>query len=118
MLSKYKSLIKIYDSVNSIVYRGLRVKDDKPVILKMIKEYYPAPEELTRYRQEYDIISRLSDIDGVINVYSLEKYQNTLMMCLEDFGGESLHVIDIPIAIQITEILAGCEAQSSTQYYS
>jgi len=27
-------------------------------------------------------------------------------MSLEDFGGESLHAIDIPIAIKITDILA------------
>jgi predicted ATPase/signal transduction histidine kinase/DNA-binding NarL/FixJ family response regulator/tRNA A-37 threonylcarbamoyl transferase component Bud32 len=112
MLSKYKSLTKIYDKANSIIYRGLRVKDDKPVILKVIKDNYPTPEELTRYRQEYDIISRLSDIDGVINAYSLEKSQNTLMICLEDFGGESLNVIDIPIAIQITEILAQIHQQN------
>ena len=106
MYSKYHSLTKIYDSTNSIVYRGKRIKDDKPVILKILKEDYPTPDELTRYRQEYDITRLLSHLNGVINAYYIEKYQNSLIMCLEDFGGESLHAIDIPIAIQITEILA------------
>ncbi len=108
MYSKYKSLTKIYESVNSIVYRGKRIKDDKPVILKILKEDYPTSDELNRYRQEYDIIRRLSHLNGVVNAYYIEKYQNTLMMCLEDFGGESLknHAIDIHMAIQITEILA------------
>ncbi len=106
MFSKYKSLTKIYESANSIVYRSQRIEDDKPVILKILKQDYPTPDELTRYRQEYDITRRLSDLNGVVNVYHLEKYQNSLMICLEDFGGESLHTIDIPIAIQITEILA------------
>jgi predicted ATPase/signal transduction histidine kinase/ActR/RegA family two-component response regulator len=106
MYSKYHSLTKIYESINSIVYRGQRVEDDKPIILKILKEDYPSPDELKRYRQEYDITRHLSDLYGVINAYHLETYQNSLMICLEDFGGESLKTIDIPIAIQITEILA------------
>jgi serine/threonine protein kinase len=64
MYSKYHSLTKIYESVNSIVYRGKRIEDDKPVILKILKQDYPIPEELTRYRQEYDITRRLENIDG------------------------------------------------------
>ncbi|WP_083234926.1 hybrid sensor histidine kinase/response regulator [Candidatus Marithrix sp. Canyon 246] len=112
MYSKYHSLIKIYESVNSIVYRGKRIEDDQPVILKILKEDYPTPEELTRYRQEYDITRRLSHLHGVINAYEIDKYQNSLMMCLEDFNGESLHAIDIPIAIKITEILAQIHQQN------
>jgi len=112
MYSKYHSLTKIYDSTNSIVYRGNIIEDDQPIILKILKEDYPTPEELTRYRQEYDITRRLENIDGVVNAYHLEKYQNSLMMCLEDFGGESLNTIDIPIAIQITEILAQIHQQN------
>jgi predicted ATPase/signal transduction histidine kinase/CheY-like chemotaxis protein/tRNA A-37 threonylcarbamoyl transferase component Bud32 len=112
MYSKYKSLTKIYESVNSIVYRGKRIEDDKPIILKILKQDYPTPDELARYRQEYDITRRLSDLNGVANVYHIEKYQNTLMMCLEDFGGKSLNAIDIPIAIQITEILAQIHQQN------
>jgi predicted ATPase/signal transduction histidine kinase/CheY-like chemotaxis protein len=112
MYSKYHSLTKIYESVNSIVYRGKRIEDDKPIIIKLLKEDYPTPDELTRYRQEYDITRRLSDLNGVANVYDLEKSQNTLMMCLEDFGGKSLDFIDIPIAIKITEILAQIHQQN------
>jgi len=112
MYSKYHSLTKIYDSTNSIVYRGNRIEDDKPVILKILKEDYPTPEELTRYRQEYDITRRLSHLHGVVNAYEIDKYQNSLMMCLEDFGGESINFIDIPIAIKITEILAQIHQQN------
>jgi predicted ATPase/signal transduction histidine kinase/CheY-like chemotaxis protein/tRNA A-37 threonylcarbamoyl transferase component Bud32 len=108
MYSKYKSLTKIYENANSIVCRSQRVEDDKSVILKILKQDYPTSDELNRYRQEYDITSRLSHLDGVVKAYDIEKYQNTLMICLEDFGGESLknHIIDIPIAIQISDILA------------
>jgi len=86
----YQISKKIYDSANSLVYRALRNKDNQAIILKYLKEDYPSPEELTRYRQEYDITHRLADLDGVVKVYSLEKHKNTLVMCMEDFGGESL----------------------------
>jgi predicted ATPase/signal transduction histidine kinase/tRNA A-37 threonylcarbamoyl transferase component Bud32 len=89
-LANYQILSKIYESDNSLVYRAIRKEDKQPVILKVLKENYPTPEELTRYRQEYDITRRLASVDGVINAYSLFKHQNTLVMCLEDFGGESL----------------------------
>ncbi len=86
----YKIKSQVYESANSLVYQGFRNQDNQSVILKILKEDYPSPKELTRYQQEYSITHSLSDIDGVVNVYSLEKYQNTLVMCFEDFGGESL----------------------------
>ncbi len=85
----YKIIQQIYESSNSLVYRGLREEDDLPVILKVLKEDYPTPTKLTQYRQEYDITRNLN-IEGVIKAYGLEKYQNTLVIILEDFGGESL----------------------------
>jgi serine/threonine protein kinase len=113
MYSKYNSLTKIYESTNSIVYRSQRVEDDKSVILKILKQDYPTPDELARYHQEYDITRRLSDLHGVINVYNLEKYENTLMMCLEDFGGESLHAIDIPIGLSMSKFYIKCRSHPS-----
>jgi len=89
-LPNYQILTPIYESANSLLYRGIRQKDNQPVILKVLKQDYPSPEELTRYRQEYDITRRLANVEGVTNTYSLEKHQNTLVMSLEDFGGDSL----------------------------
>ncbi|MBD1810021.1 AAA family ATPase [Microcoleus sp. FACHB-SPT15] len=80
---------KIYESANSLVYRGIREGDRTPVILKILKEDYPSPTELTRYKQEYEI-TRSLNIEGAIKVYSQQNYQRSLVMLLEDFGGESL----------------------------
>lgn len=35
-------------------------------------------------------MTRSLDIEGVVKAYALEKYQNSLVMILEDFGGEFL----------------------------
>ena len=82
-LPNYQIGTQIYESANSIVYRGVRTEDNQPVILKILKEDYPTPEELTRYRQEYEITHHLN-LDGVVKTYGIEKYQNTLVIILED----------------------------------
>ncbi|MBH8563969.1 AAA family ATPase [Nostoc sp. CENA67] len=80
---------KIYESSASLVYRGLGVQDNRSLIVKMLKQDYPSPQELTRYKQEYEI-TRSLNIAGVIKAYSQQDYQRTLVILLEDFGGESL----------------------------
>ncbi|OUL36061.1 AAA family ATPase [Nostoc sp. 106C] len=79
---------KIYESSNSLVYRGIR-DDGVGIIVKILKQDYPSPQELTRYRQEYKI-TRSLNLEGVIKAYSQQDYQRTLVILLEDFGGESL----------------------------
>ena len=112
----YNILKKIYESPNSFVYRASQEQDNRAVILKVLKQDYPTPAELTRYKQEYEITRGL-DLDGVVNVYGLEPYQRTLVMILEDFGALSLKQgllessadFSLPeflkIAIKTTEIL-------------
>jgi serine/threonine protein kinase len=79
---------KIYESANSLVYRGI-TDDGLAIVIKILKQDYPSPQELTRYRQEYQI-TRSLDIEGVIRAFSQRDCQRTLVMLLEDFGGESL----------------------------
>ncbi|HBB33188.1 MAG TPA: serine/threonine-protein kinase PknK, partial [Cyanobacteria bacterium UBA9273] len=80
---------KIYESRSSLVYRGTREVDAREIVIKLLKQDYPSPQELTRYRQEY-AITRSLDVEGVIRAYSQQDYQRTLVILLEDFGGESL----------------------------
>ncbi len=88
-LANYLLTEKIYESVNSEVYRGIRESDEQNFIIKFLKQDYPTPQELTRYKQEYQILRQLN-LDGVVKAYGLESYQKTLAIVLEDFGGSSL----------------------------
>ncbi|NEO72377.1 serine/threonine-protein kinase PknK, partial [Moorena sp. SIO3H5] len=88
-LNGYQVNTKIYESSNSIVYRGIRDNDHQSVIIKVLKQDYPTESELTRYKQEYQLIHSLN-FTGVIKAYDLYKYQNTLIITFEDFGGDSL----------------------------
>jgi len=81
----------LYESANSLIYRAIREADNQPIILKLLKESYPTPQELVRYRTEYRITQELKE-PGIVQVYDLQKYQNSLVMFVEDFGGESLKI--------------------------
>ncbi|MEY3870021.1 MAG: hypothetical protein RLZZ338_3912, partial [Cyanobacteriota bacterium] len=111
IISGYRIVSRIYESANSEVYRAIRESDGQRVILKILKQDYPTPAELTRYKQEYEL-TRTLNIEGVVKVYGLEKYQNTLVMFLEDFGGESLkklldnHLLTIGEFLSISQKLA------------
>jgi serine/threonine protein kinase len=105
---------QIHESANSLVYRGIRQFDQQPMILKLLKADYPTPSQLIHYRQEYETLRKLN-LEGVVKVYDLQNYQNTLVMLLEDFDGESLKIWlskkpfslseFLPIALQITQSL-------------
>lgn len=115
----YQISHKIYESANSLIYQAFFKSANQPIILKILKENYPTPSELTRYKQEYEV-TRSLDSDGVIKAYDLQRYANSLVMLLEDFGGASLKLLTcnykftlqefLSIAIKTTESLAAIHA--------
>ncbi len=106
---------KIYESSRSLVYQGIPESDRQEVILKILNFDYPSPKHLATYRQDYELINSLN-IPGVIEAYSIEKYNNTLIIIFEDFGGESLKIVTykqkialkdfLKIGIKLTDTLA------------
>ncbi len=88
-ISGYKTGKKIHESTNSLVYRGYRETDNQPVILKILKDVYPPPEEIARLKREYEFTNKIN-VAGIVNVYKLDKDQQHWFMVLEDFDGESL----------------------------
>jgi len=116
-MKNFSNLTQIYESNNSIVYRARRESDGEPVIIKLLKQEYPSPEEVICYKQEYEIAHSLN-INGVVKAYNLEKYLNRWLIIFEDFGGESLNQLRknqkvspnledfLKLAIKIAETLA------------
>ncbi|NEP53941.1 MAG: serine/threonine protein kinase, partial [Moorea sp. SIO3C2] len=79
----------VYHGSRTVVYRGTRSNDNKPVVLKLLNNPYPSFQELVQFRNQYTIAKNL-DHPGIIQIYSLESYQNTLVLVMEDFGGISI----------------------------
>ncbi|HEY9742628.1 MAG TPA: protein kinase, partial [Coleofasciculaceae cyanobacterium] len=118
-ITDYQIIDKIYESDNSLVYQAILNQDNQPIILKILKQDYPTPAELTRYKQEYEI-TRSLNLNSVVKAYDLQRYQNSLAMLLEDFGGKSLKswILEhqftlkefLTIAIKIAESLGAIHA--------
>ena len=113
-INDYHLVEHLYESANSMIYRGQSRLKSHAVIIKILKQDYPSATELTQYRQEYEITRGLN-VEGIIQVYGLEPYARTLAIILEDIGGKSLQNWFggqalppdqfLPLAIQIVKIL-------------
>ena len=100
----YEILETIYEGARTVVYRGKLNREQQLVIIKVLKAEYPALEEITRLRQEYTITKNI-ECQGIVKAYSLEKYQNTFALILEDFGGQSLSQFLTTNQLRLTEVL-------------
>ncbi len=106
---------KLSENYNSSVFRGLQVEKALPVIIKVLKGEYPKPERIARFTREYEILRDLH-LESTIKAYSLENYNNSCAIIMEDFGGESIKKIlekkrlglkeFLILSIRITDILA------------
>ena len=112
--SKYKIIEKISDSLDIVVCRAMEVANERMVILKILKYESSNIEYITEFKHEYEI-SKSLNLPGVIQVYGLENYENTIALVLEDIGGQNLkqfidrsrlNIIDcLKLAIQLTDII-------------
>ena len=85
----YQVTEKIYESGRSIVYRAQHLEDGRSVILKTLKEEYPLPEDILRYRREYETIQSLN-FEGTPRPAGLVKINNRVVLITEDIGGRDL----------------------------
>lgn len=88
-LPGYRITEAIYESAKTLVCRGQRISDEKPVAIKLLWSEYPSFKELVQFRNQYTITKNLN-FPGIIKTYSLENYHNGYALVMEDFGGVSL----------------------------
>ena len=80
---------RIYESRHTLVLRAKRL-DGTTVVLKTVKTRGKTAVNIGRLRHEYDVISALAPVPGIIRVHALEKAAHGHMLVLEDFGAVSL----------------------------
>ncbi|MBD2009503.1 trifunctional serine/threonine-protein kinase/ATP-binding protein/sensor histidine kinase [Microcoleus vaginatus ZQ-A3] len=89
-LTGYEILDRIYSGNRTLVYRAFRTGDKQPVAIKVLRSQYPSFSELVQFRNQYTIAKNLN-LPGIIETYSLEPYQNSYALVMEDFGGVPLN---------------------------
>ncbi|MFY0575878.1 ATP-binding protein [Cystobacter fuscus] len=114
VLQGYTVTETIREGASTIVFRALRERDGRPVILKMPSTEHPALRDLERLRSEYELGMRVGGV-AAVKPYSLERSRDRLVLILEDFGGHPLaHFLGAPmepgrfleLATRITQALA------------
>ncbi|MBW3584395.1 MAG: AAA family ATPase [Cyanobacteria bacterium 0813] len=88
-LSGYQITEQLYAGTRTLVYRGIRTSDQYPVVLKLLRNEYPTFNELIQFRNQYTIAKNL-DFPHIVKPLTLEVYQNSYALVMEDFGGVSL----------------------------
>ncbi|MEG4293845.1 protein kinase, partial [Microcoleus sp. C2C3] len=111
----YRIIEPIYNGSRTQVYRGISESNQK-VIIKLLLSEYPSFSELVQFRNQYTIAKNLN-LPGIIETYSLEPYQNSYALVMEDFGGiplnewmeqgETAPTLSefLPVAIDLSNIL-------------
>ncbi len=110
----------LHHSERSRVYRGVRLSDNAPVVIKLLSPELPGRRQVARFQQEYELVHALTASQenggaGISPALALEKAGNSLAIVFADSGGESLARVFakrrprlgdfLRIAIQITDSL-------------
>ncbi len=101
----YRIIKNIYESDSTLVYRAIRSRDNLPVILKIRKEGYAAPEKIIKYKQEFEV-ARSLNLKGAVKALGFEKYNNTFFIIFEDIGAVSLDRLMAGKRFTVKEFLA------------
>jgi histidine kinase len=110
----------IHDSSAASVCRARRAIDGARVVIKRTKGHSVSARQLTRYRNEYELLRSL-DCRGVVRVYDLLRHEGQVALVLEDLSGVSLrHWIAaspnaplrerLLVAIELADVLAAVHA--------
>ncbi|WP_254563714.1 AAA family ATPase [Oscillatoria sp. HE19RPO] len=102
----YKIIETLYESSQSIVYRTVRRSDRQSVIIKLLKDAYPSPEKIAKFKREYELTQSLELYSGIVDVYTLETYQNRWFIALEDFDAKSLANLNLAGQLSLTDFLS------------
>ena len=89
-IPNYKSIIEIYKSDQTLIYKAMSKNNNEAVILKILNVPYPSDEDINRYYHEFELLQQLAKVTGVITAKDIQKYHNTIVMIWENFHGITL----------------------------
>ncbi len=95
----------IFKSDKSLIYSAYESKTQKPVILKILQQYYLSPQKIAAFKREYEITSSLH-LPGVVEAYALKTWQQRPSIVLEDFNGVSLNKLSLEGKLDWPEFLS------------
>ncbi|MEO0770333.1 MAG: serine/threonine-protein kinase PknK, partial [Cyanobacteria bacterium J06649_4] len=80
---------QIYNHGKTAVYRARSLTSDRSVVVKVLQLTHPSFDDLVKFRNQYTILQNLS-IPGVAKPLSIEPWQNSYALVMEDGGSQSM----------------------------
>ncbi|MBI4815563.1 MAG: AAA family ATPase [Deltaproteobacteria bacterium] len=93
----------IFEGRHSRVYRTRRT-DGQTVLLKHLRDLYPPPALVSRFRREFEI-TRHAAGEGVIGAHEFMEESGAVAIAVEDFGARSLDAVLRERRLKIHEVL-------------
>ncbi|MCW2244344.1 trifunctional serine/threonine-protein kinase/ATP-binding protein/sensor histidine kinase [Azospirillum canadense] len=87
--SKYSVGEKLHHGALVSVYRGVRLDDGLPIVLKRLERPRPNSSDVPRFRREFALARALAAA-GVVEVFDLDEGRDGLTLVMRDRGGASL----------------------------
>ncbi len=87
-LAGYHLDARVHEGRRHDIVRGT-APDGEPVILKILRQVHPSPDEVARFRHEYEALAAV-DSPNVARAVAFETDQRRWALVQEDFGGVAL----------------------------
>jgi predicted ATPase len=84
-LTGYKFHKLLYQGSRTEVYHGTRIRDNQPVMIKVLRNPHPNFHELVQFRNQY-IITKHLEHPGIVQSLALESYGNGYALIMPDDG--------------------------------
>ncbi len=88
-LAGYQETTLCYAGTRTLVYRAIRDSDQRPVIIKTLRNSHPNFNELLQFRNQY-IITQNLEHPGLVRPLALELYGNAYALVMPDDGAIAL----------------------------
>ena len=82
-LKGYVTTEKIAVSARSVIYRARRLRDEQPVLLKVLRVGSARTADIARFKHRYERIARIAD-PRVVKVFSVEEHGEGLVIVQDD----------------------------------
>ncbi len=105
LINGYQINQQIYADSQTLVYRGIRLADEQPVILKTMRSDRPAPQDMLRLSNHYTIANNLN-FTGIVQPIALEVYGKRLVLVMPDYGYIALSEYIEDNYLTLIEVLA------------
>lgn len=98
-LKDYEIICELHSGKRTTIYRGKRISDGYPVIIKVKNKEYPSNDDMKVQQRDFELGSKIKS-NNVIKYLDIIKCNNGLAVIEEYFSGEALNKLNKPFELK------------------